>query len=199
MKSRPGLALMQETRRHSRMTEHKSMHTVSRLEVIQTGARRRWTVEEKRRIVAESDSGVRQVSATARGYGMLICSPGGGWHARKLRRGCRARVACRSGHCGWRSGHCGAAALSRRRFWLRVFASKPCLTRGMVASSVSCCESAWQARARRSRRATVTSAVVRNISSRSLNFMNEIGARPLRSGRRALTSTDIGLLVAHQI
>ena len=44
------------------------MPKVSRLEVIQTGSRRRWTLEEKRRIVAESDSGARQVSATARRY-----------------------------------------------------------------------------------------------------------------------------------
>ena len=46
------------------------MPKVSRLEVIQTGSRRRWTLEEKRRIVAESDSGVRQISATARRYGL---------------------------------------------------------------------------------------------------------------------------------
>jgi transposase len=45
------------------------MSKVSRLEVIQTGSRRRWTLDEKRRIVAESDSGTRQVSATARQYG----------------------------------------------------------------------------------------------------------------------------------
>jgi len=47
------------------------MPKVSRLEVIQTGSRRRWTLEEKRRIVAESDSGTRQVSATARRYGLV--------------------------------------------------------------------------------------------------------------------------------
>jgi transposase len=46
------------------------MPKVSRLEVIQTGARRRWTLEEKQRIVVESDSGARQVSATARRYGL---------------------------------------------------------------------------------------------------------------------------------
>jgi transposase len=46
------------------------MPKVSRLEVIHTGSRRRWTLEEKRRIVAESDSGTRQVSATARRYGL---------------------------------------------------------------------------------------------------------------------------------
>ena len=46
------------------------MSKVSRLEVIQSGARRRWSTEEKRRIVAESEGGLRQVSATARQYGL---------------------------------------------------------------------------------------------------------------------------------
>jgi transposase len=44
------------------------MSSVSRLEVISTGARRRWTLAEKRRIVAESYSG--PVSATARRNGL---------------------------------------------------------------------------------------------------------------------------------
>jgi transposase len=39
---------------------------VSRLEVVNTGRRRRWTVEEKIRIVEESLRGSRQASATAR-------------------------------------------------------------------------------------------------------------------------------------
>jgi len=46
------------------------MPKVSRLEVISSGARRRWTEEEKRRIVAESFDGPRRVSATARRYGL---------------------------------------------------------------------------------------------------------------------------------
>jgi len=46
------------------------MPKVSRLEVIQLGRRRRWTPEEKRRIVAESHEGRRQVSATARRHGL---------------------------------------------------------------------------------------------------------------------------------
>ena len=46
------------------------MSKVSRLEVIETGARRRWSVEEKLRILAESEHGPRQVSATARRYGL---------------------------------------------------------------------------------------------------------------------------------
>jgi transposase len=46
------------------------MPNVSTLEVIETGARRRWTREEKLRIVAESFSAPRVVSATARRYGL---------------------------------------------------------------------------------------------------------------------------------
>jgi len=46
------------------------MSKVSRLEVVQTGARRRWTLAEKQRIVAESTDAPRAVSATARRYGM---------------------------------------------------------------------------------------------------------------------------------
>jgi transposase len=43
---------------------------VSRLEVVDTGRRRRWTEEEKLRIVSESLSGPRLVSSTARRYGI---------------------------------------------------------------------------------------------------------------------------------
>jgi len=46
------------------------MPKVSRLEVIRTGARRRWTLEEKLRIVGESCAAPRAVSATARRYGL---------------------------------------------------------------------------------------------------------------------------------
>jgi len=46
------------------------MPKVSRLEVITTGSRRRWTLEEKLRIVAESFSGGRVASSTARRYGL---------------------------------------------------------------------------------------------------------------------------------
>ncbi|MGH7100284.1 MAG: IS66-like element accessory protein TnpA [Stellaceae bacterium] len=52
------------------MTDHTPISKVSRIEVISTGARRRWTLAEKRRIVAESHSGRRQVSATARRHGL---------------------------------------------------------------------------------------------------------------------------------
>ena len=53
------------------MTDHTPVSKVSRLEVIQNGARRHWSAEEKQRIVAESESGPRRVSATARRYGLL--------------------------------------------------------------------------------------------------------------------------------
>jgi transposase len=46
------------------------MTNVSRLEVIEVGRRRRWTLEEKRRIVAESYEGLRRVSATAWRHGL---------------------------------------------------------------------------------------------------------------------------------
>jgi transposase len=46
------------------------MPQVSRLEVIATGARRRWTLAEKRRIVAESYAVARGASATARRHGL---------------------------------------------------------------------------------------------------------------------------------
>lgn len=52
------------------MTDHTTMPKLSRIEVIETGARRRWTLEAKRRIVAESYSAPRQVSATARRHGL---------------------------------------------------------------------------------------------------------------------------------
>ena len=46
------------------------MSKVARLEVISSGARRRWTLEEKQRIVAESYGAPRLVSATARRNGL---------------------------------------------------------------------------------------------------------------------------------
>jgi transposase len=46
------------------------MPKVSRLEVVSTGARRRWTLEEKQRIVSESYGGSRLVSVTARRNGL---------------------------------------------------------------------------------------------------------------------------------
>ena len=70
------------------------MPKVSRLEVIASGARRRWTEEEKRRIVAESFDGPRRVFRRRRGdmgFRRRNCSHGFGKlcllrRRRKLRR-----------------------------------------------------------------------------------------------------------------
>lgn len=43
---------------------------VRRLEIVETGRRRRWSAAEKLRIVEESFSGPRLVSATARHHGL---------------------------------------------------------------------------------------------------------------------------------
>ena len=48
------------------MTSDKDSFQVQRLEVVNTGRRRRWSLSEKLRIVKESFQGHRQVSATAR-------------------------------------------------------------------------------------------------------------------------------------
>jgi transposase len=48
-------------------------HRVERLAIIETGRRRRWSDDEKLRIVTESLAGPRLASATARRYGI---SPG---------------------------------------------------------------------------------------------------------------------------
>jgi transposase len=45
-------------------------HQISRLEVVDTGRRRRWSESEKLRIVEESLSVSRQASATARRHGI---------------------------------------------------------------------------------------------------------------------------------
>jgi hypothetical protein len=52
-----------------RVDSHTHNALVERPKVVDTGRRRRWSEEEKLRIVAESLSGPRLVSATARRYG----------------------------------------------------------------------------------------------------------------------------------
>lgn len=52
------------------MDSHTHSARVERLEVVETGRRRRWSEDEKLRIVAESLSGPRLVSSTARRYGI---------------------------------------------------------------------------------------------------------------------------------
>ena len=72
------------------MDMHRDSGFVGRLEVVDTGRRRRWGVGEKIRIVEESLSGHRQASATARRYGIptsLLFR----WR-RDYREGCLATV-----------------------------------------------------------------------------------------------------------
>ena len=52
------------------MDAHKDSIQFHRLEIVETGRRRRWSLAEKQRIVAESFSGPRQVAAIARRYGI---------------------------------------------------------------------------------------------------------------------------------
>lgn len=53
------------------MTSDTTSSPIHRLEIIETGRRRRFTAAEKLRIVKESYDGHRRVSATARRYGLL--------------------------------------------------------------------------------------------------------------------------------
>lgn len=52
------------------MDSDKGSTQVGRLEVVETGRRRRWSEDEKLRIVLESLQAPRQVAATARRYGV---------------------------------------------------------------------------------------------------------------------------------
>jgi len=52
------------------MASHTHSDQIQRLDVVETGRRRRWSEEEKLRIVAESFGGPRLVSATARRHGI---------------------------------------------------------------------------------------------------------------------------------
>ena len=52
------------------MDSHTRSAQVGRLEVVETGRRRRWTEDEKLKIVFESLQAPRQISATARRYGI---------------------------------------------------------------------------------------------------------------------------------
>ncbi|MCK1545728.1 transposase [Bradyrhizobium sp. 179] len=52
------------------MDVQKDSAVLSRIEVVETGRRRRWTSAEKLRIVEESFAGPRLVSVTARRYGI---------------------------------------------------------------------------------------------------------------------------------
>ena len=52
------------------MDSHKRSAQVERLEVVETGRRRRWSEDEKLKIVLESLRAPRLMSATARQYGI---------------------------------------------------------------------------------------------------------------------------------
>ena len=52
------------------MASHTHYAQVDRLDVVDTGRRRRWSAEEKLRIVTESFSGPRLVSTIARRHGI---------------------------------------------------------------------------------------------------------------------------------
>jgi transposase len=52
------------------MDRHNDSRHISRLEVVDTGRRRRWSDAEKLRIVEESFSGPRLASTTARRHGI---------------------------------------------------------------------------------------------------------------------------------
>src|SRR5437899_9506167 len=52
------------------MDSHKRSTQLERLEVVETGRRRRWSVDEKLRIVTESFQAPRAISATARRHGI---------------------------------------------------------------------------------------------------------------------------------
>jgi transposase len=52
------------------MDDLTDTHHISRLEIVDTGRRRRWSDAEKLRIVEESFSGPRLASATARRHGI---------------------------------------------------------------------------------------------------------------------------------
>lgn len=52
------------------MDVHKRSERVERLEIVETGRRRRWSEDEKLKIVVESFRAPRQVAATARRHGI---------------------------------------------------------------------------------------------------------------------------------
>src|SRR5215207_10132670 len=53
------------------MDVHKHSTQTERLEVVETGRRRRWSDDEKLRIVLESLEAPRAISSTARRHGIL--------------------------------------------------------------------------------------------------------------------------------
>ena len=69
------------------MDVHKHSRHVERLEIVETGRRRRWSEDEKLKIVVESFQSPRQVAATARRHGISR------WQLHQWRRAFRAAQA----------------------------------------------------------------------------------------------------------
>ena len=69
------------------MDVHKHSRHVERLEIVETGRRRRWSEDEKLKIVVESFQSPRQVAATARRHGISR------WQLHEWRRAFRATQA----------------------------------------------------------------------------------------------------------
>jgi transposase len=69
------------------MDVHKHSLKVARLEIVDTGRRRRWSEDEKLKIVLESFQSPRQVAATARRHGISR------WQLHEWRRAFRATQA----------------------------------------------------------------------------------------------------------
>jgi transposase len=59
-----------DLRTHPRRDALRRDGSLNRLEVVETGRRRRWSAEEKARIVLESMSEPRLIAATSRRYGL---------------------------------------------------------------------------------------------------------------------------------
>jgi transposase len=66
------------------MDVHTHSRRVERLEIVETGRRRRWSEDEKLKIVVESFQSPRQVAATARRHGVSR------WRLHEWRRAFRA-------------------------------------------------------------------------------------------------------------
>lgn len=66
------------------MDVHKHSERIERLEIVETGRRRRWSEEEKLKIVIESFQAPRRISATARRHGISR------WQLHEWRRSFRA-------------------------------------------------------------------------------------------------------------
>ena len=69
------------------MDSNKHSAQFERLEVVETGRRRRWSEDEKLKIVLESLQAPRAVSSTARGYG-ISRSPRAGSRFPTMQFGC---------------------------------------------------------------------------------------------------------------